>query len=239
MPDEKILKRIQRLLAMSNDASSPNEAAIAARRAEALMREHNITEADTILKDLSDDDIVAQGAATGYKTLPEWQAILSVQVAKLMDCDCRAYVDSRNRRTVTFLGQREDAQVAAWIFEYLVDTIQRLSKKYRARMRREKGGAGHGTNMNLYRHGLMRSICETIDEMMAEKAAELKKSAPGTALVVAKQALIEQKFGQTDYGDSKGQKIDDPDAYLDGRVHGKDVRINPAIGADQAAERLK
>ena len=119
MTDEKILDRIRKLLAMSKDTSSPNEAAIAARRAEAMMRKHNIEEADAILENLDDESIVKAGSNTGYKTLPEWQSILSVQVAKLMDCECRAYLDYR-RKTITFLGQREDAQVAVWIFEYLV-----------------------------------------------------------------------------------------------------------------------
>lgn len=227
MTDEKITTRIQRLLAMANDASSPHEAAIAARRAEALMRKYNLDEADVILKDMTDDDIVDIGANTGYKTMPAWHGTLSVQVAMLMDCECRAYAYHR-RRTITFLGQREDAQVAAYIFEYLVETIQRLSKKYRAKMRKEKG-AGHGTNMNLYRHGLNHAICQTIKEMIREKEEQMKQHTPGTALVVAKKDLIIKKFGDTNYRTSKSMEINDPIAYLDGKADGENIRINPAL----------
>ena len=51
MSDEKarkIRERIRKLLAMAGDASSPQEAAIAARRAKALLNEHNLSEADVI-----------------------------------------------------------------------------------------------------------------------------------------------------------------------------------------------
>ena len=46
MSDEKarkIRERIRKLLAMAGDASSPQEAAIAARRAKALLNEHKRT----------------------------------------------------------------------------------------------------------------------------------------------------------------------------------------------------
>jgi hypothetical protein len=237
MTDEKILKRIERLLAMSKDASSPNEAAIAARRAEALMREHNLNEADVILKEMTDDDIVDIESSTGYSTIPHWMMRLTVPVAKLMDCEVRAYVYNREKR-VTYLGQKEDAQVAAWIFEYLVDQVKRLSKKYRAEQRK-KFGAGHGTNMGDYREGVVISILATIAEMIAEKETQLKEHTTGTALVVRKKDLIEQKFGETKYGNNKGRSMSDADAYHRGREDGNNVRINPAVSTDQAREQIR
>ena len=48
--------RIRKLLAMAGDASSPNEAAIAAKRAKALLNEHNLSEADVIAGGMTLDD---------------------------------------------------------------------------------------------------------------------------------------------------------------------------------------
>lgn len=43
MDRDKLLERVRKLHAMSQDSSSPAEAAIAARRLKALMSEHRIT----------------------------------------------------------------------------------------------------------------------------------------------------------------------------------------------------
>ena len=55
--DPKIMERIQNLLRMAEDTSSPNEAAIAARRAEALMRKHQLTQVDVMVKNLDGDSV--------------------------------------------------------------------------------------------------------------------------------------------------------------------------------------
>lgn len=238
MTDEKILTRIQRLLAMSKDVSSPNEAAIAARRAASMMQKHNLEEADVLIKDLVNDDIIDHVANVGYKTIPHWMMWLTIPVAHLMDCEARLYRVGSSK-AVAFLGQKDDAQVAAWIFGYLVEQVGRLSKKYRAKMRKQYGGAGHGTNMGDYREGVVSEILISIRELMAEREHELKGHTTGTALVVVKKDLIEQKFGKTKYKDGKRRGVADAGAYYDGREDGKSVRINQAIGSDGAQQRVK
>ena len=236
MTDEKILERVQRLLAMAGDVSSPHEAAIAARRAESIMREHNLSEADVILKEMTCDDIVELDAETGYTTIPPWMRRLAGPISMLMDCEVRAYVSHR-RKTITYLGQKEDAQAAAWIFSYLVECIQRLSKKYRTKQRK-LFGAGHGTNMDDYRKGIVQEVLFTIGQMIEEKTRQLAEHTSGTALVIRKKDLIENKFGETTYRKPDKWEIQDSGAFLDGINDGKTIRINQAIGADEAKERL-
>lgn len=227
MTDEKILKRIERLLAMAKDSSSPNEAAIAARRAATLMAKHNLEEADVILDEMTDDDIVDIMADAGATQITHWMMRFAVPVAKLMDCDARVY-RSGKRKIVTYLGQKEDAQVAAWVYVYLVDQVKLLSKKYRAQMRKQFG-AGHGTNMGDYREGITEEILNTLWQMKKEKEAALAEHVTGTALVVRKQDLIEKKFGETEYSKGKSRQLNDANAYYAGKRDGKNVRINPAL----------
>jgi len=60
---DKIVERVRKLLAMSEDTSSPHEAAIAAKRAAHLMQQYNIDNAAVLLNTLSDDDIVENTVA--------------------------------------------------------------------------------------------------------------------------------------------------------------------------------
>jgi len=236
MTDEKILDRIQKLLAMSRDTSSPHEAAIAAKRAASLMQKHNLEEADVILKDLGSDDITQEQPDTGGVKITGWMNRFSVAVAKLMDCEVRIYSDHRNHHRMVFLGQKQDAQVAAWIFTYLVDQVKRLAKKHRAGLRK-KYGAGHGRNMGDYRNGVVDEILLTIQEMIRNQEEALKVHATGTALVVAKRDLIEQKYGKTNYGETKDRELRDPSNYLMGRKDGKSIKVNPALETS-AQEKL-
>lgn len=74
MSDEKakkIRERIRKLLAMAGDASSPQEAAIAARRAKALLHKYNLSEADVIVGDMTLDDFQTRDMGLGHDALPE------------------------------------------------------------------------------------------------------------------------------------------------------------------------
>ena len=52
---DKIRARIQKLLAMAQDSSSPHEAAIAAERVQKLMAKFNLEMADVIAEELQDE----------------------------------------------------------------------------------------------------------------------------------------------------------------------------------------
>ena len=59
---DSVLIRIQKLLNMASDTSSPEEAAIAASRATKLMSQYNVTMADVIANDIaaSHKDIISE-----------------------------------------------------------------------------------------------------------------------------------------------------------------------------------
>ena len=245
MTDEKILIRISKLLAMAQDTSSPHEAAIAAKRAASLMMKHNLAEADVIIKEIGDDDITKEYSENRSRAkMPRWMESLAVPVGNLMDCAIRKstyYGGSTNVTrmcVVTYLGQKDDAQVAAWIFDYLIDQIKRLAKKRRVQLRKQYG-AGHGVNMEDYRMGVVHEILRTLAEMKREKEDALKVHSTGTALVVLKGQLIEKKFGETSYGKMDDYGVEDNANYTAGRIDGQKVRINQAIGADEPKERIQ
>ena len=78
---KKIRERIRKLLAMAGDAGSPNEAAIAAKRAKALLAKHNLSEADVIAGDMTAEDFTETGVGRAYAAYPVWMNILGPAIA--------------------------------------------------------------------------------------------------------------------------------------------------------------
>ena len=63
---EKLLSRVQKLLAMAkHSASNENEASIALRRAEGMMRKYDIQYAELTAQTLKQDDMVAAETGEG------------------------------------------------------------------------------------------------------------------------------------------------------------------------------
>ena len=86
---KKILAKIRKLLAMSEDVGSPNEAAVAARMAKKMMDEHNVDHAEAIYSEMSLDDLDAQKHGEAYASFPRYLSMLSCAVADYTDCRAR------------------------------------------------------------------------------------------------------------------------------------------------------
>lgn len=239
-PDEKILERIRRLLAMAKDASSPNEAGIAARRAQKLMEEYNLENIESILSDLEDDDNVEEEVVTKFKVagnskkvakeIPIWCNRLSVAVARLFDCEVKqasAYEKTGVPGSVAigFYGYKTDLAVCKWTFEYLLDQIRKFNRDARKRY-----GQGNRSLLSDYRLGLITGVLEVLGEAREEKERTKQAVAStGTALVVMKHDAIVKKFGNFRYHASRGVQDVDARAWGEGVVDGRSIRLSQPL----------
>jgi len=123
MKHDKIIDRIRKLLAMAGDTSSPNEAAIAAKRARKLMDEHQVSEMD--LTTVTGDDFGTSAYAAGTKTAVTVLGRLAIPVAKLNDCQVAWVSGPDGRKQLEFQGFLADAVCAAEMFKWLRDTMYR------------------------------------------------------------------------------------------------------------------
>lgn len=243
--DDKILERVRRLLAMAKDASSPNEAAIAAKRAQKLMEEHNLENIESILKDLEDDDSVDKDSVTDFKVMgkgartprsvPGWANQLSVAVARLFDCEVRieGFVPVR----IVFHGYKTDLAVCKWTFEYLIEQIRKFNANARKRY------DGDRTLLGDYRLGLITGILEIVNEAReAKEAAQRVESSAGSAsrgLVLVKKDAIVKKFGdQFKYRPVKGKSVN-PSAWGDGVEDGRSVKLSQPLGGPDRQKQIK
>ncbi len=196
--DTKILERVRQLLAMAADTSSPHEAAIAAGRARKLMDKHQIDLAD--LKDES-TGFGFQKIDKAYRYMPEYRMWLSVRVAQYNDCQAVKSIVTRVNGSnsysyqIVFQGYETDVQLAAAMYAYLTDTIDRLCKVYMGRVSPGYYSAKLG---DAFKKEASRQVCERLRLMTAERE-QLFHTAAGTALMVIKNAAVAAHFGGVRY----------------------------------------
>lgn len=234
IPD-KVIDRIRKLLNMAADVSSPQEAAIAARRAEALMRQHNVESAASILEDLKKpkDNIVGQTVRANIwrkfsRSVPQWSQFIAKACADLFDCHVVKTMNLELGWHITFLGYKTDVEVCAWTFSYLLANIKRLSEK-RVTFSRSAATA--------YHDGVTEAILINLAEAKRLKDLADRGNSTSTALVVRKREAIEEQFGGINYKESKGRKHSDHMAYVRGRLDGDEIAVNPnAVEGPQAPQ---
>jgi hypothetical protein len=231
---EKILRRIKQLLAMAEDVGSPHEAAIAARRAEVLMREHQLDQVDLLVNELDEGDVeitVVDHVQTIYGKkykatgMPTWVSMTAYSAAKLNDCEAdRAAGLSR------FYGVGGDAQVAGETFRYLIGAINRLAKQY----------TGGRSAKNSFRRGAAGEVQDMCEEAAAERKAAFEATSTGKELVVLKKNLIEQRTGHDfSYDGGTSGSVSDGIAYYEGKRQARDnINLDPQISADKR-EQIK
>ena len=133
MPEEvkeSILKRIQKLLKMSEDnGASENEAMLAAKKAQELLSEHNLSRAD-----IQDDSQVEPIERETYDAERDnWQGWIQSATAKLYFCQffSKTGVDSNYKRVnqAVFVGRKSNRIVAKSMCDYFINTVKRLADK--------------------------------------------------------------------------------------------------------------
>jgi hypothetical protein len=232
----KILDRIRKLLAMSEDSSSPHEAAIAATRASKLMQKYNLDSSAVRLKEgVTQDDTTTQQAERGYGRIPAWYTMLLVPVAELHDCHVRytsRYGTGPNaiEKVAEFLGVDSDPEVCGYVFDYICSQVELLSAKY-------KRDNPHLTraDTNDYRNGLAAGILQVIREMIREKAEAEREVSTGTELMIVKRDIVAKKFNVKYQNSTRRARANHHRQR--GTQDGSNVRIRQGVGNSSANTR--
>lgn len=212
---EKILDRIRKLLAMSKDSSSPHEAAIAARRARAMMDEYQVSELD--LTQVSPNDFGVANTTTGTRTQVMEVGQIAMACAKLNDCIVVGDRNYHGSLYYTFKGLLADSVCAAEMFKWLRDDMYRYA---------ERVVEGRSAR-RAYRLGFATGIHQQVERILEERN-QLKEKTTGTSLVVAKRAIVEQHFGVQQYGSRRSKtnvRGTDVEAYYLGRDRGEQTNL--------------
>ena len=218
---EKIKERIAKLLAMAKDASSPNEAAIAAQRARSLMDKYQLDDFD--IGEAKAQVFASEPATRAFAAVPYHVDILAVAVARYNDCHSVfewATMDykmqskaNQNAKTgsgptkkvgkrIRFHGYETDVQLAKQMLDRLLENIDALCKKYMQENHPGKYNVRIGGD---YKYAAAKALIVKFEQMMEER--KQLTSAAGTALVVVKMHHVNEHFGEVGYKTKAGKSI--------------------------------
>ena len=231
--DSKIIERIKSLLAMAGDSSSPNEAAIAARRARALMDKHQIDAGDLI----QSGGFAETQHGKDYKFMPKWQNFLAVACAEYNDCQVKFGYTGNDRKCLKFQGYETDVAVCLHMYTYLCEAVLRLCKTYM----KEQGYTRYNARVgDTFKKAAASTICARLREALAERQEEFKSN--GTDLIVIKKQQVGAHFGEAKYSTSRDRGHADSEAEAArraGRKAGSNVSLSAQVkGANAKTHRL-
>jgi len=212
---EKIIDRARKLMAMAGDKSSPEEAAIAARRARSIIDQYQLS-----LSDLQEESEFGCAVASKARRItPGWEQSLTIWVAELNDCVAK--FDRYGR--IVFGGFDEDVKVCKFMFYYLTEKCKRACKEY---MKSNPCGC-----RNSFKLGYAWAVTDKIKLMIEARKTDLKTSS-GTSLVLIKKDLVEKEFGVTKYGKERQTKSADLLSQIAGQMVGEKTNIVTGLEED-------
>ena len=220
MDNSSIIEKIKKLLALAN-SSNEHEAALAAGHAQRLLSEHNLAMADIEASHRPDKADKVETAVS--KNLPKWMRHLSASVSSAFDCQA---VHHPATGKMTFIGVGADAQIAAYTFSYLDQTVRKLCSTYMK-------GHVSSTIPNRHRELMRQSYYLGAVSTVTIRLREQKAQTPVTtgALVLVKVGLIKQamnEIGNLRTMHSRRSYIN-CDAYSKGQTDGSQVGIHHGI----------
>ena len=208
-----MIDKCKKLLAMSQQSASPEEAANAAAILRKLMDKHQIDEA-MLAGSVGEPVFGYAFDGEEYKAAPKWVGELAVAVAKYNDCIVEWYWNENSRKQLKFKGHADDAEVCVAMFQFLVGQIEYLGKINKK----------VGLNMTDFCNGVNHTVCKRLAALTKERATATES----TALVVIKLAAVEDEFGPASYTKSR-TSTKDWYARVAGQAAGNNVLLHSAV----------
>lgn len=240
---DKVRARIQKLLAMAQDSSSPNEAAIAAERVQKLMAKYNLDMADVIAEELQvDENLVKMDREFQYKRTPAYVEQIEVAIANAFNCEVKGRWQMHRgiRYDVTEIyGYKTDVEVVKSLCHYICSQLESMAKRVKVPEPYRKYGYTRRF-MADWRKGASREICRKIrnfygsGESQNQTQPEQHKDGPSTNLALLKKEAIRRKFGTFEYT-SSSDHIYTHDGLFAGSQAASAIDINRKIEGEAQA----
>ena len=231
--NEQVIARLQKLLALAG-SDNPNEAALAMERAQALMREHDLSLADVALDGsgayVQESKISSQG-----KTLAWWEWQMGGWIAEAFDGQVIRIASQGYGRadTLHFIATRTDLAIIVDLFDRLRDTINRQAANH------AKIVPGNGRKAGkAYRAGMLNTLGKRLialrDNTRPAPDSRTATGLTGSELLVIKDKAVMQrlckiyprfrfiKFGQN-------IRPDDRTSYAQGLADGHKVNLHRSV----------
>jgi len=219
------LERIKKLLAMArDDRGNENESQTAMLKAQKLMVEYGINEAQLIEKPINE---VKDNTVTGHGDFKQWHGQLGQIIADNFKCFC--YI--RNRRnikngkllkSVSFVGLTDDLKIGKEVYHYAVMMIEYHTKLYLIDYKVKNPGKNSYKDIeNSYIQGYLKGLFTKFKEQREQHKHEW-------ALVLRRDDRINdylQKLGLFNGRKSKLKMSENQEHFAQGYKKGKEFEV--------------
>lgn len=206
--EEKIIQTIRKILELSKNNPSEEEAKSAALKAQELLAKYHLD-----MKEVESIDVdTVENIEEVYVSLQskKWKYRLANIVANNFRCK-HFYI---GKSTLVFYGHKTDADIAAETFKYLFDIGNRLAGR-----EVDKVFAETGTSTNVY-NSFVAGFCAGIEEALGEQCLALMIVTPEDVKTSFEEKT--KNFGTMKCGAMKiGVNMHCRDAYENGRTEGR------------------
>ena len=214
---EKIVDRINKLLSLS-ESSNPNEAKLAFQKAEKLMKEYAISQAQ-VKNGKNDVQIISDHYETPRKGRPYERALASSL--------------ARGSRMELF-GTKSDITTAKIMLDYAFGILVKMKKDRKEKITKgtvKLNGDSAKVNIHAYLTGLALGMQSTVQEIYKNQQAEANKQSEYGMVLVGRakkaNAFMKEKF--PNIGNARRQRVKATESFRSGQADGKKVGFSKQV----------
>lgn len=233
VPDDKILDRIRRLLALSTSANE-FEASLAASRAQDLLLKYNL-EMSQITQPV-EDEIERWNFQTPI--IEGWLSHLMNGVARCNLCRVvqdkgykegerkgNEFIPGKEMREFYLFGKKPNLEVTEFMYAYLAAEIDRLTPKGKSAK---------------YKTSFRMGAVIIINERMREELKNFQSTEETRALILVSDTAVSAKVNEAfpKLRNGRSTSIEDFGAYKDGQAAGKTIQFRQGVSGKNAAGQV-
>lgn len=188
-PSDKIIDRIQKLLALGSNNPNANEAEVAMKRAHALLAKYNLSLADMTEKERTASDPYEHGTMLRKERFRSYMRIIAHAIAKLYFCSL-FYTRFTNYDTYTFVGRKSNIAIAQMVADSVIAQMVALAKAGSG------GNAGWQTN---FMDAASRRIAMRCAQLIKEAEEGKTQDEGGRNLPALRNTYLAEQQGADDY----------------------------------------
>lgn len=244
---ERVIRKIKRCLALSQSANE-HEAATAMRQAQALMRQHRLSETDVRASDVGE----VESSMSRATRRPIWDRTLSSAVACAFGCRTLRYkhwckTKMRVVERATFVGVAPAHHVALYAYEVLLVKLTQARKEYVAGVRAGKFRSDYSPDTAgdhfavAWASEVWRKLEELVPKGETDEALPLHSNGTDLVTVAAQdKALIEHYLSDKQIGKARKQTPLELDlaAQIAGMLAGSKVDLHAGLAAGGEGQAL-
>ncbi len=219
MSKEKIIEKIQKLLALSN-SSNEHEAKLAMENANKMLMKYNLSMKD--VRDVQSD--ILEHVVERSGRISKWKIVLLQSIAELNFCEVIYMHRTNQPKDLLLVGKDHNIIVSIEVYRYLVQFLDRNVKE----------NTKHIECKNSYRVGFALAIRQRANQIISERKSEGVNGHSGEEckdLILVEKHAVDQYLSEQDVKSQKSSLKNDYDfeSFMKGSLDGQNISLNQQI----------